>query len=60
MAVTLSAAAAVSAVRLERDGVLVGVASVAVADGRVTRVYAIANPDKLGRLDAVAELSRHS
>ena len=48
------------AVRLELDGVLVGVASVAVADGRVTRVYAIANPDKLGRLDAVAELSRHS
>ncbi|MBO3083070.1 RNA polymerase sigma-70 factor [Cellulomonas sp. zg-ZUI188] len=47
-------------IRMERDGQLVGVAGFAVADGRVTRAYAIANPDKLGRLDAVAELSRHS
>jgi RNA polymerase sigma-70 factor (ECF subfamily) len=45
-------------VRMELDGRLVGVASFAVADGRVTRVYSIANPDKLGRLDEVADLSR--
>ncbi|WP_335981403.1 RNA polymerase sigma-70 factor [Streptomyces sp. CA2R106] len=30
----------------------------AVADGRVTRVYAVRNPRKLTRLDAPAELSR--
>jgi RNA polymerase sigma-70 factor (TIGR02957 family) len=47
-------------VRMERDGQLLGVAGVTVVDGLVTRVHTIANPDKLGRLDAVAELSRHS
>ncbi|WP_315095195.1 RNA polymerase sigma-70 factor [uncultured Cellulomonas sp.] len=46
------------AVRMELDGGLVGVASVAVADGRVTRVWTIANPDKLGRLDEEATLGR--
>jgi RNA polymerase sigma-70 factor (ECF subfamily) len=45
-------------VRMELDGQLVGVASIAVADGRVTRVWSIANPDKLGRLDQEAALSR--
>jgi RNA polymerase sigma-70 factor (ECF subfamily) len=46
------------AIRIDLDGRLVGVASIAVADGRVTRVYSIANPDKLRRLDAQAELGR--
>ncbi len=31
-------------IRMELDGQLVGVASVTVADGRVTRVWSIANP----------------
>jgi RNA polymerase sigma-70 factor (ECF subfamily) len=29
-----------------------------VADGRITRIYAMRNPHKLGRLDTVAELRR--
>jgi RNA polymerase sigma-70 factor (ECF subfamily) len=44
------------AVRMELDGRLVGVASITVEGGRVTRVYSIANPDKLGRLDAEADV----
>jgi RNA polymerase sigma-70 factor (TIGR02957 family) len=32
--------------------------SLAVEDGRITRIYAIRNPDKLGWLEKVAELSR--
>jgi RNA polymerase sigma-70 factor (TIGR02957 family) len=32
--------------------------SVVVEDGRITRIYAIRNPHKLGRLDMVAELRR--
>lgn len=47
-----------AAVRMELDGQLVGVASVTVAGGRVTRVYSVANPDKLGRLDVAAGLGR--
>jgi RNA polymerase sigma-70 factor (TIGR02957 family) len=46
------------AVRMELDGQLVGVASVTVADGRVTHVWSVANPDKLGRLDEEAALGR--
>ncbi|KQY46769.1 RNA polymerase sigma-70 factor [Cellulomonas sp. Root137] len=46
------------AIRMELDGHLLGVASITVADGRVTQVYSIANPDKLTRLDHVAALSR--
>lgn len=34
------------------------VVSVVVEDGRVTRIFAMRNPDKLGRLDEEAELSR--
>ncbi|VTR77334.1 RNA polymerase sigma-70 factor [Cellulomonas hominis] len=45
-------------VRMEQDGRLVGVASVTVAGGQVTRVYSIANPDKLGWLDAEADVGR--
>ena len=32
--------------------------SIAVEDGRITRIYAIRNPEKLGRLKEVAELRR--
>ncbi|KRD43909.1 RNA polymerase subunit sigma-24 [Cellulomonas sp. Root930] len=46
------------AIRMELDGHLLGVASITVADGRVTHVYSIANPDKLTRLDHEASLSR--
>ena len=46
------------AIRMELDGQLVGVASVTVEHGRVTRIYTIANPDKLSRLDAETTLSR--
>jgi len=45
------------AIRMELNGQLAGVASLAIADGRVKRVYSIANPDKLSRLDAEAELA---
>jgi RNA polymerase sigma-70 factor (ECF subfamily) len=45
-------------VRMELDGRLVGVASITVEGGRVTRVYSIANPDKLGRLDTEADVGR--
>lgn len=46
------------AVRMELDGVLVGVVSLTVEDGRITRVYSIANPDKLGRMDDEAAFAR--
>ena len=45
-------------IRMELDGQLVGVVSVTVESGRVTRVYSIANPDKLSRLDDRATLGR--
>ena len=45
-------------IRMERDGHVVGVASVTVVDGHVAQVYSIANPDKLGRLDEEVALSR--
>ncbi len=45
-------------IRMELDGQLVGVVSVSVEHGRVTRVYSIANPDKLSRLDDRTALSR--
>jgi RNA polymerase sigma-70 factor (ECF subfamily) len=32
--------------------------SLVVAEGRVTRIYAMRNPDKLGSLEKVAELRR--
>jgi RNA polymerase sigma-70 factor (ECF subfamily) len=45
-------------IRMELDGQLVGIVSLTVENGRVTRVYSIANPDKLGWLDEEAALSR--
>lgn len=46
------------AIRMELDGEVVGVASLTIEAGRVTRVYAIANPDKLGSLEHEAALAR--
>lgn len=43
--------------RIEIDGQLAAV-SLVVENGRVTRIYAVANPKKLTRLDALAELAR--
>jgi RNA polymerase sigma-70 factor (TIGR02957 family) len=45
-------------IRMELDGHLVGVVSPTIENGRVTRVYSIANPDKLSRLEEEAALGR--
>jgi hypothetical protein len=42
---------------LEIDGQTAAV-SLVIEDGRVTRIYAIANPQKLTRLDEPSELAR--
>jgi RNA polymerase sigma-70 factor (TIGR02957 family) len=47
----------VPAGRIEIDGQLAAV-SLVVENGRVTRIYAVANPRKLTRLDQPAELAR--
>jgi RNA polymerase sigma-70 factor (TIGR02957 family) len=44
-------------VRIHVDGAPAAV-SLLVEDGRITRIYAVRNPHKLGRLDTVAELRR--
>ena len=46
------------AIRLDVNGQLVGVTSVAIQNGQITRIYSTANPDKLSRLDVAATLSR--
>jgi RNA polymerase sigma-70 factor (ECF subfamily) len=46
------------AARIDLDGELDTVASLVIEDGRITRIYAIRNPQKLGWLDEEAELSR--
>ncbi|WP_353828159.1 sigma-70 family RNA polymerase sigma factor [Agromyces sp. SYSU T0242] len=46
------------AMRIEVAGALAAVVSLTIEDGRVTRIYSVANPDKLERLDAEAELAR--
>ncbi len=43
---------------MELDGQLVGIVSLTVEDGRITQIYSIANPDKLGRVDAEAVVTR--
>ena len=43
---------------IDRDGEINTAVSVAIEGGRITRIYAIRNPDKLTRLSAEAELSR--
>jgi RNA polymerase sigma-70 factor (TIGR02957 family) len=44
--------------RIDVDGALDTAISVVVADGRITRIYAIRNPHKLARLEEEAILSR--
>lgn len=46
------------AARIDIDGQLDTVVSVAVEDGRITRIYAVRNPQKLARLGEPAELTR--
>ncbi|QWF22833.1 RNA polymerase sigma-70 factor [Nocardioides sp. LMS-CY] len=46
------------ALRILLDGVLDTVVSMVVEDGRVTGLYAVRNPAKLARLDAVVALTR--
>ena len=46
------------AMRIDPGGELDTAITFAVEDGRITRMYAIRNPHKLGRLDEVAELRR--
>ncbi len=46
------------AMRIDLDDALDTVASLVVEDGRITRIYAIRNPHKLGRLEVEADLSR--
>ncbi|MFE3293153.1 RNA polymerase sigma-70 factor [Rhodococcus sp. NPDC059234] len=45
------------AIRIDVGGEVTAV-SVVVEDGRISRIYAVRNPHKLGRLDTVAELRR--
>ncbi|WP_448808822.1 RNA polymerase sigma-70 factor [Agromyces bauzanensis] len=44
--------------RIEVDGNLVGVVTVTVEHGRITRIYSVANPEKLAWFDVEAELAR--
>ena len=46
------------AARIDVDGVLDTAISLVIEDGRITRIFAMRNPDKLTRLDAEAALSR--
>ena len=46
------------AARIDLAGELDTVVSLVVADGRITRIYAVRNPHKLARLDEEAALSR--
>lgn len=44
--------------RVELDGQLAGVVSVAVEGGRISRIYSVANPDKLERFELESLLAR--
>ncbi|MDV2478049.1 RNA polymerase sigma-70 factor [Rhodococcus zopfii] len=46
------------AIRGEVGGALAGAISFEIEGGRITRIFSIANPHKLGRLDEEAELTR--
>jgi RNA polymerase sigma-70 factor (ECF subfamily) len=46
------------AARIDADGELNTAVTFVVEDGRIARIYAIRNPNKLGRLEEVAELRR--
>jgi RNA polymerase sigma-70 factor (ECF subfamily) len=45
-------------IRMEMDGQVLAVLGVAIDGGRITRIFSIANPDKLGRIDEEAAVSR--
>ncbi len=45
-------------IRVEVDGILAGIVTVEVEDARITRIYSVANPDKLGRVDEEVPLVR--
>jgi RNA polymerase sigma-70 factor (TIGR02957 family) len=46
------------AVRMSLDGRLVGIVSLTVQQGRITRIYSMANPDKLRGLEREAAVTR--
>ena len=46
------------AIRVDLDGQLAGIVTVTVEEGRITRIYSVANPDKLGRVDREVRLAR--
>ncbi len=46
------------AARIDIGGHFIAAVSLAVEDGRITRIYAISNPHKLARLDRVAAVTR--
>jgi RNA polymerase sigma-70 factor (ECF subfamily) len=46
------------ALRIDLDGQLDTAVSLAVEDGRITRIYVIRNPHKLSRLGEATRLSR--
>ena len=46
------------AARIDIGGQFTAAVSLAVEDGRITHIYAISNPHKLGRLDGVAAITR--
>jgi hypothetical protein len=54
---TLSLNGAVGA-WIDAEGELSSAITFAVEDGRITRIFVIRNPDKLGRVGEVAQLSR--
>jgi RNA polymerase sigma-70 factor, ECF subfamily len=47
-----------TAARIDPSGELAGALSFVVEDGRISRLYLVRNPEKLARLDSVAELRR--
>lgn len=46
------------AIRVDRDGQLDTAISLAFEGGRISRIYAVRNPQKLTRLEAELKLSR--
>ena len=46
------------AARIDPDGEANTAVSLAIEDGRITRIYAVRNPHKLSRLDAEVVLRR--
>jgi hypothetical protein len=55
---TLTSINGAPGLRIEVDGQLAAAMSVTVEDGRITRIYSVANPDKLAGFDAEATLTR--